>query len=403
MATGQKRPMFEDFYGKVDTGDIIDKRPEEVQDCDHQVKTQKSGKTSAPTKTSKKSSGEPRIGSARKSDSSQIFTKSANVKRDGAFGSDDPSESARAPHKDGSDGDDRDGAAKVAGKITTHQVGNGILTNIEWTGGSGPRVYRRPRHLAKGMANESCPDGPKVKRGELDVMSEVCIICNLCKKTSPEPLKRCARCCAVSYCSKECQLADFKAHKIFCWRCDRFDIARARVYPALRFFPDLKHAKDYSVLLRDMPTEQQYERGAWCNLLVEIQDLVYHPWGRYTCLVGDLSGDVTRVVFHDQSNEYRHPNLDKGRSSTSPLNSCFLPGRFLLIMGVYWRQFQDGRPGIRINDLDSIYVINMADHEWPKHYRRSIEQAAKSNDLTKPLNMDELLRRQMMNMFSFRN
>lgn len=41
--------------------------------------------------------------------------------------------------------------------------------------------------------------------------------CSKCRKTLPEgKVSVCSRCRSVSYCSKECQVADWKQHKVFC-------------------------------------------------------------------------------------------------------------------------------------------------------------------------------------------
>ncbi|GFR87679.1 abhydrolase domain-containing protein [Elysia marginata] len=105
---------------------------------------------------------------------------------------------------------------------TTRNSSNGEIeeatarVETEWFGGPGPRVYRRAVSEAENMAVELCPDGDKVTRNDKDVMSEPSTVCNFCRKTSTEPLKRCARCRAVSYCNKTCQRDDFKQHKEFC-------------------------------------------------------------------------------------------------------------------------------------------------------------------------------------------
>ncbi|GFR70956.1 MYND finger [Elysia marginata] len=242
------------------------------------------------------------------------------------------------------------------------------------------------------MPIASCTDGDKVKRVEGDVMSEPSTVCNFCGKTSTEPLKRCSRCLAVSYCSKQCQRDDFKDHKSFCHRCHRLDIARARVYPAVRFFHDLQHGKDYKVLLRDMPTEEEYQRGAWCNLVVEILGQLPHCF-RFSCLVRDLSGQVTRIIFHDESNVYVHPSLDKGQPSSHGLASSFVPGHFLLLVGVHWRFFKDGLAGIRINDLASVYLIDMSGHAMSPEYRREVENTVADYDCSPQMgNFTDMMR-----------
>ena len=52
----------------------------------------------------------------------------------------------------------------------------------------------------------------------------------------------------------------------------------------------------------------------------------------------------------------------------------------------------DGRPGIRINDLDSVYVISMEDQDFPKGYREAMEKVlAMRGDLTQVIDMKRLL------------
>ncbi|KAK3763759.1 hypothetical protein RRG08_065723 [Elysia crispata] len=191
----------------------------------------------------------------------------------------------------------------------------------EYEGGAGFRIYRRAQDVAERMTIETCTDGDKVKRREQDVMSKPCTVCHWCGTVSPDPLKRFVRCLAVSYCNRQCQRQDFKNHKIYCRQFARLDTARARVYPAVRFFHGLRHAKDYTVLLDDMPSEQQHKAGATCNVLVELMGQIFHPY-RYSCLV----------------------------------------------------TFGDGVPGIRINDLDSVYIIDMGDLDMSKGYTKSMEQ-----------------------------
>jgi len=45
---------------------------------------------------------------------------------------------------------------------------------------------------------------------------EMRMICAFCKRRSLEPLKHCSACSTVSYCSRDCQLADWKNHKVEC-------------------------------------------------------------------------------------------------------------------------------------------------------------------------------------------
>ena len=42
-----------------------------------------------------------------------------------------------------------------------------------------------------------------------------CLSC--CKKETEVELKRCSRCKFVHYCSKQCQVKDFKDHKTICY------------------------------------------------------------------------------------------------------------------------------------------------------------------------------------------
>ncbi|RUS69263.1 hypothetical protein EGW08_022977, partial [Elysia chlorotica] len=117
------------------------------------------------------------------------------------------------------------------------------------------------------------------------------------------------------------------------------------------------------------------KRGARCNLLVEFIGQIFHQY-RFSCLVSDLSGCITRLIVHDPKGMYSHPSLVPGESGISTLQACLRPGDFLLLLAVHWRQFTDGLPGIRINSLDSIYVINMADRKMPRNYRQRLEGIA---------------------------
>ena len=89
----------------------------------------------------------------------------------------------------------------------------------------------------------------------------------------------------------------------------------------------------------------------------------------------DLSGELRRIIFYDETKQYTDPNLCQTQRRPQPrdFQAYLVPGHFLLLMGVHWRHFMDGTDGIRINDLASVYVINMADHVWPSKYRKHME------------------------------
>ncbi|GFN75717.1 hypothetical protein PoB_000222300 [Plakobranchus ocellatus] len=247
-----------------------------------------------------------------------------------------------------------------------------VRLNMEVLAGPPPRIYRRHHQEATELPPVMCPDGEKVKRLENEVMSSPCNVCKFCKKKSSEGFRRCSRCLAVPYCDRDCQKMDFNNHKLFCRRCDRYDIARARVYPVVPIFCNLRHGGDFSVLLRGMPSEFQYDLGATqCNVLLEFLGMVYH-FRRYSCLVRDLSGETTKIIFHDLSNRYCHPVFGKPSAPPRDLASCLKPGHFLLLMGVHWRIFSDGTVGIRINDLNSMYIIDMADHDLSLEYKEEM-------------------------------
>ena len=44
----------------------------------------------------------------------------------------------------------------------------------------------------------------------------VCFNCSKSQAELPDPLKRCAKCQSEHYCSRECQKADWKVHKMVC-------------------------------------------------------------------------------------------------------------------------------------------------------------------------------------------
>ncbi|RUS85130.1 hypothetical protein EGW08_007094 [Elysia chlorotica] len=429
MASGRRRKTFKDFYGDLEeenksdaattgAGSDSSNRP---GDLDLESREEdRSGLESCSLDNSHGSSGADKVGSLGKSSNS--FRKNDTAERpktrlgkgktqdkpsrgvdigkpktspgeDGATGE------AKSPHlgktnrTHSSSGGAASGGSGGNGPGTTSRddetfddqksgekdIVSTFEIHTEYQGGPGPRQYRRDIFLAGIKSPIACADGAKVKRDATDLMSKPLTICNLCKTTSPEPLKRCARCCAVSYCSKECQSADFAAHKLFCRRCDHYDIARARVYPAVRFFLDLRHPRDYTVLLEDMPSEYQYQCGAWCNILVEMLGEIPH-YRRHSCLVRDLSGHVTKVVFHDETNIYFHPSINPVQFSPRPLGSCLIPGNFLLLVGVHWRHFSDGTLGIRINDLHSAFFIDMSDHALSRLYKDDVKKIVSNYD-----------------------
>ncbi|GFR87689.1 hypothetical protein ElyMa_006083000 [Elysia marginata] len=98
--------------------------------------------------------------------------------------------------------------------------------------------------------------------------------------------------------------------------------------------------------------------------------------------VQDLSGRVTKIVFHDESNVYIHPRLDQGQCGPLGLGSCLIPRHFMLLVGVHWRCFHDGTVGIRINDLASVYLIDMIRNALSPEYKREMEQAVADYDNT---------------------
>lgn len=66
----------------------------------------------------------------------------------------------------------------------------------------------------------------EVPCGCLDKLSADGVCVNCLKDVDPKkgPIKRCARCKIASYCSKECQMADWKRHRVECTELPRVDM-----------------------------------------------------------------------------------------------------------------------------------------------------------------------------------
>ena len=126
MAEGGKKPTFEDFYGEVAFEDQNNKSLHS-QFAD-QCKSESHNGTFVTAKR---------------------FGLESNCVKNRAASSD------RTFGPDVANG--CDGATQLTGKITTTKFGTEVLTNIEWSTASRPRVYRRPRHVAQKMTIASCP------------------------------------------------------------------------------------------------------------------------------------------------------------------------------------------------------------------------------------------------------
>ncbi|RUS69262.1 hypothetical protein EGW08_022976, partial [Elysia chlorotica] len=170
MATGRRKPRFEDFYG--DVGHVGDDEGEDSRDTDN---------------------GPSLVGPSRASKKNDSSEKKVPGPKDQGVPAWAGLERPRIRQVN-------EEKNPWTSQVTTH---------IEWEGGPAPRCYRRSQREARRMTIEICQDGDKIKRSEQDVMSEPCTVCNSCRKTSSVPLKRCQRCLAVSYCDKECQLQAF--------------------------------------------------------------------------------------------------------------------------------------------------------------------------------------------------
>lgn len=62
----------------------------------------------------------------------------------------------------------------------------------------------------------STPAERQAKHEANDASSRICAKCNISQSELEKPLKRCAKCLSQSYCSRECQTADWKVHKKAC-------------------------------------------------------------------------------------------------------------------------------------------------------------------------------------------
>ncbi|RUS75055.1 hypothetical protein EGW08_017191 [Elysia chlorotica] len=230
-------------------------------------------------------------------------------------------------------------------------------------------VYRRPAHLARLRGSQVCPDGQRVIPTKDDFGFEPTTFCCMCRNVSLQPLKRCIRCLRLSYCDRQCQKQHFAIHVFMCKIFYQLDVARARIYEAVPFFYDLKHAKDYTTDVRDLPTQEEYLKGKWCNLLTVIETIDPE---RNEMVVASFMG--RRRVFLPVGLEcYTHPSFSKAQRQPGPWDctSSRVRDKMVLIMGAYTAQVAGEPEGIKVDNLDALYVIDLSDHPQG-HYHFSI-------------------------------
>ncbi|GFR63241.1 hypothetical protein ElyMa_003600000 [Elysia marginata] len=96
----------------------------------------------------------------------------------------------------------------------------------------------------------------------------------------------------------------------------------------------------------------------------------------------DLSGITKQVIYQERSMYYTHPDLIDGEKKAVPLKSFVGVGDFLLLMGVCWFPLSKQCLAIRIEYMDSVYVIKMDDHRWSEKDMKDVVKKMLYDDKT---------------------
>ncbi|KAK7483873.1 hypothetical protein BaRGS_00024890 [Batillaria attramentaria] len=208
--------------------------------------------------------------------------------------------------------------------------------------------------------------------------------CQKCKKTAPE-MKKCGRCKEVTYCSRDCQRADWRSHKVNCRQDDviitegyrqmeeRERAERRAAQDAVRRFqhnllaqflgglnmtPGLTWAEARSRAARLFPRRRLVER--FCDLgndffwspfmlgavaLCRMTQPYPHPFRRAR-RVEDIEGRELYVIFYND--EFPWPFFQY---------SQLREGNFLCLNDARIHLFLDGSVGFRVDDPSDVRII----------------------------------------------
>ena len=77
---------------------------------------------------------------------------------------------------------------------------------------------------------------------------------------------------------------------------------------------------------------------------------------------GLCDGEFMNVIYPAEAFWYIHPSFSDLERQPQPITSTFRAGHMVLIMGAYTYPVSDELLAIKVDNLDSLYFIDMSDH-----------------------------------------
>ncbi|XP_076454442.1 uncharacterized protein LOC143289327 [Babylonia areolata] len=289
---------------------------------------------------------------------------------------------------------------------------------------------------------ESAPEEDEAQTGEKDagalVSSEqaeeddddvkTCLACKAKKKD----MKKCGRCQSVTYCSRDCQRADWPSHKVTCHPMEvlttdgyreterRERAERARQEEIINLANVIRHSHRFLHMFDQRQRLSWQEARARARGLFPLQRIVtdfkeldsdfmgipfltfnpmmlgagevavgrlttpyFHPF-RPARRVEDVNGMSVYVIFYMDCPSWPYFQF-----------SQFKEGNFICIQGAFLHMFADGSVGFRIDDASEVRILECEQRACKSEFRHKLNltsTAAKMNDSDRKYFMDSWMK-----------